>query len=51
MNLSYIQDNLGHLWLCRIHDHLENAREEAAKNNLSFTASLDQLFAQEVASK
>ncbi|MFZ2053176.1 MAG: ATP-binding protein [Candidatus Aminicenantales bacterium] len=51
MSLSRIQDNLHHLRLYKIHDRLETALEEAAKNNVSYTDFLDDLLSQEVASK
>jgi DNA replication protein DnaC len=51
VSLSHIQDNLRHLRLYRIHDRLEAALEEAAKNNVSYTDFLDEILSQEVASK
>lgn len=51
MSLDHIQDNLRHLRLYRIHDRLEAALEEAAKNNVSYTDFLDEILSQEVASK
>ena len=51
MSLARIQDNLRHLRLYKIHDRLESALEEAAKNSQSYTDFLDQILAQEVASK
>ena len=51
MSLSRIQDNLKHLRLYRIHDQIESSLEEAARGNFSYTDFLDQLLAQEVASK
>jgi DNA replication protein DnaC len=51
MSLSHIQDNLRHLRLYRIHERLETALEEAAKNSVSYTDFLDEILSQEVASK
>lgn len=51
MSLAHIQDNLRHLRLYRIHEQLETALEEAAKNSVSYTDFLDQILSQEVASK
>lgn len=49
--LARIQENLKHLKLHKISGLLDSLLEDAAKNNLSYSDFLDQLFVQEVSAK
>jgi len=49
--IERMQEHLKHLRLHRIQSLLEASLEEAARNSLSYSDFLDQLLAQEIASK